>query len=90
VEFSAAMPVGFTQPFVLAIGLKNDPKEYHFIVDSQSLSLNNDIGTFSRLFFPVFVFNVDYFPKLLPFYNFFEVCILKKGPKVFYKTTFGV
>ena len=70
-----------SQPHLSATGKQLSPDNYFLIVDSYILSIcGNAVYALNALFCAHWAFNVDYFPRLHPFYNFLEVICLAKKP----------
>ena len=60
-----------SQPHLVATGKQLSPDNRFLIVDSYIISLcGNAVYALNALFCAHWAFNVDYFPRLHPFYNF--------------------
>ena len=81
-EFAKSKPAELKQPFLVALGKKQDPDNYFIILDNIAMPVGNHVlVAMYRLFCAFWVFAVEYFPRLSPFYNFLEVVCIDRTPK---------
>ncbi len=68
----------FKQPFLLGFGRFTDPKQFFIVLDKTAIVAGNTIvQAFDMLFKCFYVFNLEYPPSLIGFWEFIDSVIYK-------------